>query len=328
MGLLRKTRRRIRREAADWVVRLAGEADEAERAEFGAWYGQDIRHAEAFDRVSAIWMGAARVSRAPARADPPSVPVPWRRPWGYAMAAAVAAALGLAAFMLISSRGPHGPAEGEADLYLAAAGEVRQFDLPDGSRMILDSGSRARVRFSARQRRVVLLAGRARHMVARESRPFIVAAGSSAVIATGTIFDVALSGRALSVFLLEGSVEVRGGGAGAPGGARRMRAGEKLVLVAGEGPVRQPPTRDDRSWPARMLEFDDAPLAEAAALVNRHSAIQVRLGEGTSSLTVSGAYRASDGAGFARSVAVAFNLRLSRQADGSLMLSAASNTNH
>ena len=70
-----------------------------------------------------------------------------------------------------------------------------------------------------------------------------------------------------------------------------------------------------------MLEFDDTRLDEAAALANRYSKVQLRLGdERIRSLRVNGAFRAGDVAGFARSLATAFDLRVVRQPDGSLLL--------
>jgi ferric-dicitrate binding protein FerR (iron transport regulator) len=49
-----RTRGRIRREAADWLARLGGGADEESHAAFRRWYDADPRHAEAYDRMAAI----------------------------------------------------------------------------------------------------------------------------------------------------------------------------------------------------------------------------------------------------------------------------------
>ena len=70
-----------------------------------------------------------------------------------------------------------------------------------------------------------------------------------------------------------------------------------------------------------MLEFDNATLSEAAAIMNRYSAVKLKLGDPSiAALRVSGAYRAGDTAGFARSLAAAFGLALRTQADGQLLL--------
>jgi transmembrane sensor len=70
-----------------------------------------------------------------------------------------------------------------------------------------------------------------------------------------------------------------------------------------------------------MLEFDDTPLGEAAALANRYNKLQLKLADDRiRSLRVSGGFRAGDTVGLARSLAAAFDLRIVSQPDGSLLL--------
>ena len=323
MSLFR-TRGRIRREAADWVARLGSRADEETRDAFRRWYQADQRHAAAFDRMAAIWSAAGRAS--PSRLEGRSGAGPARSPrrsLGFAMAASLVAGIALVSVLLFGTRWLPDSARGEEEtLSLASViGEIKQVELPDGSRLVLDSGSRIEVRFTRSERRLTLREGRARFTVAHESRPFIVGAGSSEVIATGTVFDVSLIDDRLAVVLLEGSVEVRQRAASREAGVHQVQAGQKLVIAGDAAPVRRQAARGETLWPTNMLEFDDTPLHEAVAQVNRYSRIQLRLGdERTRNLRVSGAYRAGDVAGFARSLAVAFGLRLESQPDGSLLL--------
>lgn len=204
-------------------------------------------------------------------------------------------------------------------VFAAAFGEIKEIDLPDGSLLILDSGSRVEASFTEAERNLTLREGRARFRVAHETRPFAVRAGSSEVVATGTLFDVSLIGGRTAVVLLEGSVEVR------TKNDRRtlehLKPGQKLILM-GSGPAEQRhATRGDTAWTARMLEFDDTRLDEAAALANRYSKVQLKLGdERIRGLRVSGAFRAGDVTGLARSLAAAFELRLVTLPDGNLLL--------
>lgn len=208
-------------------------------------------------------------------------------------------------------------------LLAAAVGEIREIGLPDGSRVTLDSGSRIEAVFTKTQRKLTLKEGRARFRVAHEARPFVVHAGSSEVVATGTLFDVSLIGGRTAVLLLQGSVEVRAAGAPQSRGSKleRLAPGQKLILGDSAPPERRPATRGDAAWPERMLEFDNTRLDEASALANRYSKVQLKLGdERIGSLRVSGAFRAGDIAGLARSLATAFDLRIITQTDGSLLL--------
>ena len=317
MGIFRSGRR-IRREAAEWVARLGGGADESEHAAFRTWYETDRRNAEAYDRMAALWSASGQLSR-PAAAE-----IGERGGRSYRFAYAIAASvLVLAAVALLLLRGPSfGTGAQPPVSYATSHGELRQIALPDGSRVMLDAGSSIEVAFSDGERRLVLREGRARFAVAHEARPFIVQAGANQVVATGTLFDVSLLENRLSVVLLEGTVEVRQLRGSTPPTVRRMEAGRRLVVQGENPPVSAPAASADTSWARRMLEFDDVPLGEAVETANRYSRVQIRLADDRiASLRVTGAYRAGDAAGLARSLAAAFDLELRTDPDGNLMLS-------
>jgi transmembrane sensor len=233
------------------------------------------------------------------------------------------AAIALASIVLLGSRWlASSQASSEQALSLASAlGEVRQVALPDGSRLILDSNTRIDVHISADERRLVLLEGRARFMVAHERRPFVVVAAASEVIARGTVFDVDLIQGRLAVLLLQGSVEVRQTAGQSTAPAHRLEAGQKLIIGRLSSPVMARAVRGETLWPSRMLEFDDVPLEDAAAMVNRYSRVQLKVRDPRiGGLRINGAYRAGDVSGFARSLAAAFGLRVQQLDDGNLLL--------
>ena len=323
MNFLPKSRSRIRHEAADWVARLANAATEEDRAAFASWREADPRHAEAYDRIAAIWNQAGRLSRPLAGSTRTGLASERPRAFGFALAASLAAPV-LVSVLLLGPRLLPGSASQQQPMLLAAAvGEIKEIGLPDGSRLTLDSGSRVEAVFSKTERKLTLRDGRARFQVAHEARPFLVRAGSSEVVATGTLFDVSLIRGRTDVVLLQGSVEVRSIGSRQVGGSRpeRLNPGQKLVFTDSAPPERQRATRGDTTWPARMLEFDNTTLDEAVALANRYSKVQLKLGdERIRSLRVSGAFHAGDVAAFARSLAAAFDLRIIAQPDGSLLL--------
>ena len=313
-----RSRGRIRREAAEWVARLGGGAGESDHAAFRAWYAADRRNAEAYDRMAAIWSASGQLPM-PASVET-EVRTAGSRRLAYSVAASV---LALAAVALLLMRSPllDGGAE-PAAAYATARGELRQIVLPDGSRVMLDAGSRIELGFSDDERRLILREGRARFSVAHEARPFIVQAGQNQVVATGTVFDVSLLNDRLSVVLLEGSIELRQARGSAPAAVHRLTAGRRLVVQGENMPVSAPAARGDTSWARRMLEFDDVPLGEAVETANRYSRVQVRLADDRiRSLRVTGAYRAGDAAGLARSLAVAFDLDVRTDPDGHLVLS-------
>ena len=323
MSFFPKSRARLSQEASDWVIRLSQDASQEDHAAFRRWRDADPRHAEAYDRIASIWNQAGRLSRSPSagavRADPRSGRP---RAFGFALAGSLAAAIVVSA-VLLSPRFLPGSPEQDTTLFAAALGEIKEIKLPDGSRLILDSGSRVETTFSTSERSLTLREGRARFQVVHEARPFVVRAGTSEVLATGTLFDVSLIGGRTAVLLLEGSVEVRALGTAKENERTpaRLKPGQKLTLSTSAPPERTRATPGDRNWPARMLEFDDTRLDEAAALANRYSGVQLKLGnERIRSLHASGAFRAGDVAGLARSLAAAFDLRLVPLPDGDLLL--------
>lgn len=302
------------------MARLGGHASAEDHAAFRRWRDADTRHAEAYDRITAIWNQAGRLSRAPDAAGVRADARPERpRVLGFALAASLAAAVLVTTLLLGSRWLPGSTSQQEPMIFAAAVGEIREIELPDGSRLTLDSASSVEAAFTQAERKLTLREGRARFQVAHEPRPFMVRAGFSEVVATGTLFDVSLIGGRTTVLLLEGSVEVRGKDERRK--LERLVPGEKLIVAASAPAERRRAARGEGAWPTRMLEFDDTRLDEAAALANRYSKVQLRLGnERIRSLRVSGAFRAGDVAGFARSLATAFELRVVRQPDGSLLL--------
>lgn len=325
MSLLPKSRARIRREAADWKVRLGEAANDDVRAEFRRWHDADARHAEAYARMSAIWGESADLSPALAAESRVRPAFASRAPARLALAASVAAVVVLVSLLFVTPRWLGGVSSSgrEMEVLATAIGEIRQVELPDGSLVILDSASRVEARYSPAERRLVLVEGRARFRVAHEARPFLVRAGFSEIVATGTLFDVSLVGGRTAVLLLEGAVRVRA--VSTPGGeaAQPLQPGQKLVLFDAGPPIRGPVQPADTVWPSRMLEFDETPLEEAIALANRYSRVQLRIGDERIRVQrVSGSYRAGDIAGFARGLAGAFDLQVERQPDGDLLLRA------
>ncbi|WP_289240927.1 FecR domain-containing protein [Delftia sp.] len=107
-------------------------------------------------------------------------------------------------------------------------GEVREAELPDGTRVTLNFSSRLQVRYYPRRRETVLDQGEAFFQVAADrSRPFTVDSGASQVRVVGTAFNVRAGPPALVVKVLEGKVELRPD--------RHAADDRRLLLGAGAG---------------------------------------------------------------------------------------------
>jgi transmembrane sensor len=329
-------RERLRRRAADWVALLNGPHSEADRAEFEQWIAGSPDHAAAYDRLSSLFETAGRAAR-PARVSSlPTEPAPRRpsRPLRYAFAAAAACAA-LLAFFILSARTtlPLIDAPRQSAVYLAEGAESRAIRLPDGSEVVLAPGGRLEVALGAGERRLRLTRGEAHFSVAHESRPFIVAAEGTEVLARGTQFVVRLTPGRTTVALIEGQVDVSYAPAADHSDQRRvarLRPGEQLVVETRRSSAESAPQtpagpvvhrRQERNTRNSMLEFNDTPLAEAVEQANHHGTPRIRLGHAAlADLRLTGAFRSGDTRGFAESVAAAFALRIDRDPDGTLWL--------
>ncbi|OHT19108.1 FecR family protein [Edaphosphingomonas haloaromaticamans] len=314
----------VREQAIAWLVRLRAGPTDRERVEFEDWYAADPRHADTYDALLDSWEDTALAAQVPAaRRDPQPAP---RHPWMKVAVVAAAVLLVLAAGSLVLTNNMRNGTDGPAML-ASRVGEIREIALEDGSRVTLDTNSVVRVNYNDGQRRLRLERGRARFEVAHDARrPFVVVAGTSEVVAHGTVFDVDLRERQALVSLLQGSVEVRQpAAAGTPARSTMLRPGQQLAFgdtrtVTAPVAIRAAETR----WPSGMLSFEDVPLAEVVASANRYNRTQIVLGDPeVEERRFTGTFRAGEPAQLADMIGSMFGLSVRRNQDGNLMLTAA-----
>ncbi|UZW62192.1 FecR family protein [Lysobacter enzymogenes] len=179
--------------------------------------------------------------------------------------------------------------------YATAIGERREVRLSDGSTLILDTDTSLRVSYQRSLRRIELARGRVQAQVAHDrDRPFVVASGTGTVRAVGTVFQVEKRDGDTVVRLLEGRIVVATGNAGH---ALELRALQQIGYRDGGGlGGAQSIDRDAaEAWTRGRLVFDEKPLAELLAEVNRYSRDRLvlanpQLGE----IRISGAFAVDD----------------------------------
>ncbi len=316
----------LRAAAADWYAKMRGPDAGRHRAAFEQWLAAHPSHKAAYDRMALRWDQSGLVGHTPsgqAREGLPEAPRRAAFPARYAaLAASLVAVIALGALFLLPPTGNPGtpPVEVAASRQLSSpVGSIRRVTLDDGSVVTLDTDTRLEVAFTPAERRLRLLAGRARFEVAHDAaRPFIVAAGEGEVVATGTVFDVSLVGARPRVRLIEGSVEVRNRRAGvaSPTPLARLSPGQAIAIGAPEAVPAPAPPAEER-WVSGMLSFDGTPLADALAEANRYSSVHIRLADpALAGLKVSGAFKAGDQEAIAAALAAGFGLRVERIAGG------------
>jgi len=312
-----------------------------EDARFAAWLA-DPRHARAWNeidtRVDLIGNFAAQPEVREMREAALDM-VRTRRPdkrryWiaGVAMAASLAAGI-------VWSGAPNaiGPAASPplrqvaaADRYMTKVGERREFTLSDGSRVALNTGSILEVHFSRDRRDVRLLAGQALFHVAKDkSRPFVVAAGSRLITATGTAFDVEIKrGGGVAVLLVEGHVRVD---TARPQGVARLipwidrdelEPGQRLTApVSGDAVVAFGDVERETAWNRGVLIFRDDRLADAIAEINRYSTTMLVVEDPKiAELRVSGVFPTTQEKDFVAALEAFYPIRARQRSPGTIAL--------
>ncbi len=303
MRVLGRQRNEIEAIAAAWVVRLGGSTLPGEdRRALEGWLAESPAHAAAFDQARAVWteLGMLKASPGALLWDAAAVAVPRRRvKTGLARAAAAAVLLavfgGAAAFWT-----------GDPLLALTAddrtaPGEIRSVTLADGSTVELGADSALRVRFTAQERRVELLAGEAYFTVApmqgAETRPFVVAAMNGTARALGTQFMVERGGGQAQVTVAEHQVQVSAQAADEAQRSVVLSPGQTVRYdpAGGIGTVSRVDLGQATAWRQGRLVFDKVPLAAVVAELNRYRRGRIVLAAtGLADRRVSGVFETSD----------------------------------
>jgi transmembrane sensor len=195
--------------------------------------------------------------------------------------------------------------------YVSKVGEIRRVFLPDGSRMVLNTSTKATVRFDKMHRVIELAGGEGLFEVAKDSsRPFVVRAGSVEVRAIGTVFAVRSADQRVDVTVTEGIIELVDNGASRNATVRRVVANEHAtVMETSEVHVQSIPHAEAErtlAWRDGQVDFAGESLEAAVQEINRHNHRQIVIDDpALASRPVIGLFRADDPDGFAATVAAA-----------------------
>lgn len=310
------------REAAEWFTRLGRRSiTNAELADFEVWR-RVSDNLEAYNRVESAWQSADRVARDPdilkvAQDALDRKPKPRRIDrrtvtWmGFGVIGASAAAAAGFAFLHT----------GPSDSYSTAVGQQLPITLADGSSIRLDTDSALRVRYEKGRRMIFLDRGQALFNVAHDpSRPFVVQAGATSVTALGTVFDVRRAADQIRVTLVTGSVAVRDAGTA---GERKWRLapGEQVKVRPKAAQVEAVDGLTATSWSQGQLVFQDTPMVEAVAEVNRYLPHKIVLAApSVRDVRVNGVFNTGDRDAFVAAVSEVMGLTRQVQPDGSIRL--------
>ncbi len=298
--------------AAAWVSReRSGEMTPDEALALGEWLQADPAHRTAYAEIRHAWGEAAAV-----RADPKVMAI--REHWLATQAhrrrrsALRAMAAGLAALVMAGAgvgvwQWATGPRPLTDRTFETALGEQRELRLPDGSEVTLNTDTVLRTRADADKRLVYLEKGQAFFHVAKDAaHPFVVTADGRTITALGTAFDVRLDEGDFRVTLVEGKVRVEASApqmaSAAPGPrqvkvqATEMVAGSQLIAPENEEwRLTRANVITETSWTHGQLVFEDKPLSDVVAELNRYSPRKMVIADATlAHEPISGTFKVGD----------------------------------
>ncbi len=309
-------------QALEWVLRL--KAREVDTAALNAWLAEGADRGEALARVLALY-DCPELTVATAQAMPtekPPIPAPSRpiaTSWRFsAVALAVAASLAVALMVpLLVSDWFLGV---RAD-YRTGAGEIVTIDLPDGSRLQMNSHTAVTADFEDGRRAVSLLQGEAFFEVAHDAtRPFTVTGGFGIVKVTGTAFNVAREAAADVVHLQSGRVMLTRDDAQSsavalsPGQTATVDRSRISFLPAEDGETRL-------AWREGWIQLSAEPLRAALEEIGRHTDLTiVTLPTAALETPVSGSFRIAEASAAIESIATAAGARIEHLPGGIIFI--------
>jgi transmembrane sensor len=291
------------RTAAEWFAARRGGSDPELDRQFRAWLAQCASHGEEYALCEITWEVSGEAAH--------QVPEPRRLPnavaalhWRAATLVAAATAVSLVVWFWPQ----------QTHSWATAPGEQRTLLLEDGSRVTLNTRTRIAVRFTHREREVVLQVGEAYFDVARDaSRPFTVRTSLGSAHAVGTRFNVYLADRRLVVTTEEGRVLVANA---AKDSGVLVEAGRQAELRPGMPRVIVEPAdlTATLNWLTRRLEVDDEPLESVLEDFSRYTMMSIRADTPTiAALRVSAVLHTGDVAALEATLKGAFGLILERR---------------
>lgn len=326
----------IEAHAADWLaLARSGRMTPAETRELEAWLAADVEHRLAYQSMQDTWRLFGELEDDPAVMEVREwAKKSYNRPVQMRFAAAIAAAAVLTGgwwSWWASTPAPLPPeilaaaSENPAQAFSTGLGQTTTATLFDGSVVTLDTDSSLVAREVGGIRLVELKKGRAFFKVSHDaSRPFKVVAAGRTVTATGTAFSVRAERGDYQVTLVEGSVTVESPrGRFLPGQEKKLTPGLSLTADAGGRlDVEKVNVVADTSWRTGHLTFQDEPLGQAAAEMNRYSRRKLVVDPGVASTPILGVFPSGDVEAFARAAEATKIASVAFEDDGRIELAA------
>lgn len=258
--------------ASEWLERRDfGPWTQDDQRALEAWLEQSLAHRIAFVRLEAGWKRTERLAVLQTSMRPAtSLSQSSARARPFKLVAALLAIAAIGAGIALYAEKP------AQQTYATGLGERETLSLADGSQIELNTETSLRTAVSAGHRTVWLDKGEAYFRVKHDvAHPFVVIAGKRRLTDIGTEFSVRRDASRTRVAVLEGSVRLDSDHSlGAGGRTTILKPGDTVVATATSLSIsREAPKQlaDELGWRRGVLIFNQTPLSEAAAEINRYN---------------------------------------------------------
>jgi transmembrane sensor len=294
------------RVAAQWYARLhSGTTTDAERDGWRTWLAADPLNEQAWQRMAAV---SEQMASVPGALAAPTLSASPGRPRREVLRSA----------LLLTSAGCLGwlgwRSETAQNLlcdYRTGVGERREFQLEDGSTLLLNTDTSVNVRFDGRQRTLTLLWGEILVTTGVDplQRPFKVVTGQAEVLALGTRFIVRAQADGGEVAVLEKAVQVslRSGGP-----VLRVDAGDRLGFTGRSLGALHANDVSVGAWQQGSIIAIDRPLSALLAELSRYRPGILRCDPAIGDLKVSGVFPVDNTDLALAALETGFSLRVTR----------------
>lgn len=339
-----QTEEQMYEDASLWVARLDRGLSEEETEALRRWLEVNPGHRDCLLEMAELWDRMDSLSILSELFDPPVGHQQRTRVMGRTVWAVAASILALvfAVNLLLPLSPWHAPDSGNPSmsnletsdtLYETGVGAHSTVNLPDGTKMLLNTNTQVSVTYSDRERLLVLNRGELHVEVAHDKqRPLRVQAGRNVVEAVGTAFNVYLKeDESFDVIVTEGRVRVKplqriDSASGLVDQSRELVRGQKLTVRDSQAlDVEEVDTtliNDRLSWRDGNLVFRGETLREALKELSRYTPATFKVVDSRiKDVRIAGLYKAGDVDGLLLALKENFNIDHRRTGGGVIELS-------
>ena len=329
-------------EASDWLAKLDRGMKPEEKNALKTWLAISPENIAVFLEVAQMWDKMDELSRL---SDIfPQVIATKRKtvPWYGALAASMILAITFGLYQGSFNFSPFDNGGKSAVVaiqttYQTGIGESNTINLPDNSKIVLNTNSFVQVRYSQNARVIELQRGEIHIDVAHDkSRPFSVIAGGKVIQAVGTAFNVEVRRELVELIVTEGKVLVAKAStsllpstfnmmpARLPNNSMAISKGEKVDLDL-TGGFQEKVTKVDLldiaaslSWRSGNIIFRGESLSAAMVEISRYTNIEFELAddEKLREVKVAGMFKTGDVIGLLDALSSNFNIRYEKNWQG------------